>query len=899
MSSYGVITFTDGGGNIAPATDPNFDAYGTYHLTSSSTNVIDAGTSSGAPSDDIDGESRPDESGYYDMGADEYYPPEYTEAGTATAAKAVGGVTSIDISMPYTGDANGDNTYTVEYKLSSSGTWLNWGTNPKEHSASPYTDTITGLTEGETYDVRLTYNDADEVNGTNPQVVTGIAMVDNATFAGTVTAMIADATSIDISMPYTGDANGDNTYTVEYKLSSSGTWLDWETNPKAHSASPYTDTITGLTAGETYVVRLTYYDVDDVFGSAEQLFVFNLSMPADAVAYWRFDETSGTTAYDSIGSNDGTLENGASFTSDSKSGYALSLAGTDDYVEVPDDASLDITEEVTLELWFKPAITYDSGLTHNVLLIDRQRGTDSYALLINANGKLQFGTAGGNIQSTTASWTAGTWYHVVGTYRDVGGTYSGELYVNGVEETLSVDNYDNMAGGSTYLGIGSPSNNFNGIIDEVVIYNRTLTPSEVLDRYNSFLDTATTVGSATAVKAAGGVTSIDISMPYTGDENGDNTYTVEYKLSSSGTWLDWGTNPKAHSASPYTDTITGLTAGETYDVQLTYTDADDVYGTNPQVVTGIELVENATTVGSATAVKAGDTSIEFSMPYTGDDNGDNTYTVKYKLSSSGTWEVWGTDLAHSASPYIDTITGLTAGETYDVQLTYTDADDVYGTNPQVVTGIDLSMPTGAVAYWRFDETSGTTAYDSIGSNDGTLKNGASFTSSGKSGYALSLDGTDDYVEVPDDASLDITEEVTLELWFKPAITYDSGLTHSVLLIDRQRGTDSYALLINADGKLQFGTAGGNIQSTTASWTAGTWYHVVGTYRDVSGAYSGELYVNGVEETLSVDNYDNMAGGSTYLGIGRPSFDFNGIIDEFVIYNQVLTPSEVLDRYNSF
>jgi len=81
---------TDGGGNIAPATDPNFvddddPAPYDYHLTSSSTNVIDAGTSSGAPADDIDGNSR----GYdgdglgsgstgdgsdYDMGADEYVP---------------------------------------------------------------------------------------------------------------------------------------------------------------------------------------------------------------------------------------------------------------------------------------------------------------------------------------------------------------------------------------------------------------------------------------------------------------------------------------------------------------------------------------------------------------------------------------------------------------------------------------------------------------------------------------------------------------------------------------------------------------------------------------------------------------------------------------------------------
>ena len=159
-------------------------------------------------------------------------------------------------------------------------------------------------------------------------------------------------------------------------------------------------------------------------------------------------------------------------------------------MEVPDDASLDITDELTIELWFKPAVTYDSSLTAMVMLIDKVRAAqaDSYLMAINADGKLQVGTKGGNIQSTKNSWTADRWYHIVATYRDVGGVYSGELYVNGVAETLSKNKYDNMAGGSEDLGIGGSDQNdkFNGIIDEVVIYNRTLTPSEVLDRYNSF-----------------------------------------------------------------------------------------------------------------------------------------------------------------------------------------------------------------------------------------------------------------------------------------------------------------------------------------------------------------------------------------------------------------------------
>ena len=69
--------------------------------------------------------------------------------------------------------------------------------------------------------------------------------------------------------------------------------------------------------------------------------------------------------------------------------------------------------------------------------------------------------------------------------------------------------------------------------------------------------TATTAGTATAVATTG--TTINGSMPYTGDGSADNTYMVEYKLSSSGTWLDCGTNPKTYTTTPYADTITGLT----------------------------------------------------------------------------------------------------------------------------------------------------------------------------------------------------------------------------------------------------------------------------------------------------------------------------------------------------
>ena len=96
---------------------------------------------------------------------------------------------------------------------------------------------------------------------------------------------------------------------------------------------------------------------------------------------------------------------------------------------------------------------------------------------------------------------------------------------------------------------------------------------------------------------------------------------------------------------------------------------------------------NTTTAGTATATASGLTSIAVSMPYTDDANGDNTYTVDYKLSSDSSWTNWVTGAAHVASPYATTITGLTAATSYDVRVTYNDADGVTGTNPQTISGV--------------------------------------------------------------------------------------------------------------------------------------------------------------------------------------------------------------------
>ena len=78
----------------------------------------------------------------------------------------------------------------------------------------------------------------------------------------------------------------------------------------------------------------------------------------------------------------------------------------------------------------------------------------------------------------------------------------------------------------------------------------------------------------------------------------------------------------------------------------------------------------------------------------------------------------------------------------DNNIDSADSDCVVGT-----------FPTDYVSYWKFDETSGTTASDETGNNHGTL-NGATFVNDGGRGRVVNFDGVDDYVNLGSDSSLD-------------------------------------------------------------------------------------------------------------------------------------------------
>lgn len=206
------------------------------------------------------------------------------------------------------------------------------------------------------------------------------------------------------------------------------------------------------------------------------------------VACWDFNEGSGTVAHDSSGNNNNATLNGATWIN-GINGNALYFDGVNDYAQAPDSQSLDISgRQITVEAWIKPHELANLG---KPIIDKRQSGYhDGWALWKGENPvpTLASFSVHGPLATTpdtvhgTTSLRNDVFYNVVGTYD---GAYI-KIYVNGhFENSLGATHDIPLNNGPLLIGHDIPNNYYySGIIDEVRIYNRTLTASEIMDHYN-------------------------------------------------------------------------------------------------------------------------------------------------------------------------------------------------------------------------------------------------------------------------------------------------------------------------------------------------------------------------------------------------------------------------------
>jgi hypothetical protein len=212
-----------------------------------------------------------------------------------------------------------------------------------------------------------------------------------------------------------------------------------------------------------------------------------------------------------------------------------------------------------------------------------------------------------------------------------------------------------------------------------------------------------------------------------------------------------------------------------------------------------------------------------------------------------------------------------------------------------------------VAHWDFNETSGTTAADSSGNgNTGTLYNmDSSDWVSGKWGNALDFDGSNDYVSVPDDSTMDFgTGSFSISLWVI-ATNYNS---QCMMIINGTSGGGysgkRYGFRYD-DDDVKFVVDDNTTKTVVATTTnflhGGAWHHVVAV-RDRANDKM-RIYVDGSQSVEGNDNTNNSIDSSSEpVYIGRDGIDssskyVDGRLDDIRLYDFVLSSDDVEDIYD--
>jgi len=257
--------------------------------------------------------------------------------------------------------------------------------------------------------------------------------------------------------------------------------------------------ITGITPADTHltlqgtppaagtaVFDATVTDADgNTFTRRFNLDVVSCGSGPEPVSKWDFDEGSGPVVRDGNGPNDGSLNGDVAWTGDTPdgTGSALSFDGSGDWVSVPDDASLQLVNELTLSAWAKEVTPHTYAK-----IVSRRSGSYFYFLGVD-NGRPYGGIGDGSVFEVTGKsllMSSGHWNHLAFAYNDSQDLMY--MHFAGTERPSTVNqNLPTPSGIDVSIGGDSQgaSNFFQGDIDDVAVYDVALDSATIRQLYDS------------------------------------------------------------------------------------------------------------------------------------------------------------------------------------------------------------------------------------------------------------------------------------------------------------------------------------------------------------------------------------------------------------------------------
>ncbi len=597
----------------------------------------------------------------------------------------------------------------------------------------------------------------------------------------------------------------------------------------------------------------------------------------DPIVYYKFDDGQGTSAQDSTSNkNTGALGGTTVPTWQTEdqciSGKCLFFDGTTSKVT----GSKVVSGIQTISFWIRPNTIASQGII-NLNTNDT----------VNTNGSGVI-AAGSGIGSPT-------------------------YYINGVATatpTLTLNQWQLVIittatgfNSTSSFTVGTDGTNYiKGFLDDVKLYGYARTTAQVREDFLAGKNAASKQGSSVIMGASRedylsnglvGYWKMDESSGNAADSSGNGLI-----LTNNGTTTyvggKFGNGTNYDGATQYLNTATAINGIKTVS-----------FWANPAVVTAnyfVNLINSSAyiTVSSGTISATGFTNPAIYV------NGVHTSAI-----SAGAWShvVITTGTGINANAFAAGLTNdgsnhfYTNGSKMDEVRIYNRA-----LSPEEVSQLYNWAP-GPVGYWRMDEGvvgNSKTIVDSSGNgNNGTTNYGANTTGmdctkAGKYGGGCQLDGTDDYINVPNSANTDFAyNNFTAEAWVKPA-----ALTSSTFFdIISHQSTDStagYQVWFYGTGlgfKFSDGTTSLSLDSGTA--TLNIWQHVAISFTRGGNAI---LYINGIPGT---SQSISTVTGSTSNGLATTIGDrtdgsryFNGQVDDVRIYNYARTQKQIVSDMNA-